>query len=159
MKRIYQLLLIVALCLAGTLYLVFKDVKQANREVRFLYCLDGDSFVAELNGKEIEIRMLAIDCPEKEDAYGIEARDFSKEILENAEEIELVEEKNSGKRDKYDRYLFWVFADGELLQFKLVENGLAKVDYLYGDYSYTPELIRLEKTARENRLGIWSLEE
>ena len=159
MKRSHRLLLILLLCLGLSVYLILKETKQTNREVVFSYCLDGDSFVAVLNEEEIEIRMLAIDCPEKEDAYGEAARDFSRELLENASEIELVEEKGAGSKDRYGRYLFWVFVDGRLLQSELVGNGLAKVDYIYGDYQYLDELKAKEKEARENKLGIWSLEE
>ncbi|MBR0461853.1 MAG: thermonuclease family protein [Erysipelotrichaceae bacterium] len=159
MKRIYQLLLILALCLGGTVYLVLREARQANREVRFLYCLDGDSFAAELNGEEIEIRMLAIDCPEKEDAYGIEARDFSKALLEKAEEIELVEENGAGKKDRYGRYLYWVYADGVLVQEELLENGLARVDYIFDSYKNLDELYAKEKIAKDNKIGIWSAEE
>ncbi len=150
--------MIILLCLGLGVYFIIRESRQTNREVTFSYCLDGDSFVALLNEEEIEIRMLAIDCPEKEDDFGLAARDFSRELLENAGEIELVEEKGS-RKDKYGRYLFWVFVDGRLLQSELVANGLAKVDYIYGDYQYLDELKAKEKEAKDNKLGIWSIEE
>ena len=58
--------------------------------------------------------------------------------------------------DKYDRLLVWVFVDGNLLQKDLVENGYAKVAYLYGDYKYTKELEKVQELASANNLGIWN---
>ena len=43
-------------------------------------------------------------------------------------------------KDKYNRYLAWVYTDGTLLQSELVEKGFAKVAYVYGNYEYTDEL-------------------
>ena len=58
--------------------------------------------------------------------------------------------------DKYDRLLVWVFTDGTLLQKDLVENGYAKVAYLYGDYKYTKELEKVQELSSANNLGIWN---
>ena len=158
MKRLYKIYIFILLLLGLSFYLIFIGYRTANSEVKFLYCLDGDSAVFELNGEEIEVRLLAIDCPEINDPFGTEARDFCKEVLDSAAEIELVRDEGSDERDRYDRELYWIIADGELLQLKLVKNGLAKVDYIYGDYRYTDELKMAETEARNNKLGIWSLQ-
>lgn len=60
------------------------------------------------------------------------------------------------KKDKYNRYLAWVYVDDSLLEEELVQNGLAKVAYLYGDYSYTDELKKVEEEAKENKVGMYS---
>ncbi len=159
MRTVKRLGLILGLCLALSLYLIITEAKTANREVNFRYCLDGDSAVFELNDEEIEVRLLAIDCPEINDPWGEKARDLSRDILSNAQDIELVADKDSETLDRYGRHLFWVYADGELLQLKLLENGLARVDYLFGDYEDTPLLQQAEKKARDSRLGIWRYEE
>ncbi|MBR2577966.1 MAG: thermonuclease family protein, partial [Erysipelotrichaceae bacterium] len=131
MKRLYKIYIFVLLLLGLSFYLIFIGYRTANSEVKFLYCLDGDSAVFELNGEEIEVRLLAIDCPEINDPYGEEARDLSRDILSSADEIELVRDEGSEARDRYGRELYWIMADGELLQKKLIEKGLAKVDYIY----------------------------
>ncbi|MBR3228533.1 MAG: thermonuclease family protein [Erysipelotrichaceae bacterium] len=158
MKRLYKIFIFISIFLGLSLYLIFSEYHVANNEVKFLYCLDGDSAVFELNGKETEVRLLAIDCPEINDPCGMKARDFCKEILDSAGEIELVRDEGSDDEDKYERELYWVITDGELLQLKLVKEGLAKVDYIYGDYRYTDELKKAENEARNNKLGIWSLQ-
>ena len=104
---------------------------------------------------------MAVDTPEsvhptKEvQAYGVEASNFTKEKLQNAQKIELEFDNNSDKTDKYNRYLAWVWADGELLQDLLIKEGLAKVAYLYADYKYTEQLQASEEIAKNSNIKIW----
>ena len=57
--------------------------------------------------------------------------------------------------DKYGRSLGWIFVDDQLLQSYLVENGYAKVAYIYGKYKYVNELCKLESEAINKELNIW----
>ena len=133
----------------------FSEGKRAD----FLYCLDGDSMMFKVEGKEVEVRLLSINCPEISEEYGIEARDLSRKVLSEAEEIRLVEEERSTEFDKYGRRLYWVYADGELLQKILLENGLAKVDYVYGEYDLLDELRNAELEAEIKHIGLWKKDE
>ena len=74
--------------------------------------------------------------------------------MRESKDISLEYEKD--KTDKYDRVLAWVFTDGELLQGKLVREGLAKVAYLYDDYKYTDKLQRYEDGDKKKKINIWS---
>lgn len=131
-------------------------------EVKFSSCVDGDTAKFIMNEKQIKVRFLAIDTPEtshptkKEEPYGREAKEFTCEKIKNAKKIELEFDKNSDKKDKYDRYLAWVFVDDYLLQSELIKNGLAEVAYLYGDYKYTPILQDYEEKAKLNKIGKYS---
>lgn len=125
-------------------------------------CVDGDTAWFNVDGEVIKTRFLAIDTPESTteiEEYGKEASEFTCNILTNAKKIELEYDDNSDKTDKYDRHLVWVFVDETLLQKSLVENGLAEVAYLYGDYKYTNILEESEEIAKENKLNIWSNKE
>lgn len=144
----------------------FEKLSQNNQEtekveVKFVESVDGDTAEFEMNGETIKVRFLAVDTPEsvhptKEvQAYGVEASNFTKEKLQNAKKIELEFDNNSDKTDKYNRYLAWVWIDGELLQDLLVKEGLAKVAYLYADYKYTEQLQESEKVAKEEKNRIW----
>ena len=42
------------------------------------------------------------------------------------------------------------------LQKELIEQGYAKVAYIYGDYLYTNELKNVEKNIKERKIGVWS---
>ena len=50
----------------------------------------------------------------------------------------------------------WVFVDDELLQEKLVSEGLAEVKYVYNDYKYSAHLKDIELDAKNNGIGMWA---
>ena len=79
--------------------------------------------------------------------------------MSNAKKIYLEYDKNSEKEDKYGRLLSFVYADDKMVQKELVKAGLARVAYLYADYTYTSELQKLEETAEQKKVGIWSSNE
>lgn len=141
------------------------EVNAEEIKVKFSKCVDGDTAKFIYKNEEITARFLAIDTPETvhptigEEPFGKEASEYTCNELKNAEEIVLEFDKNSDKQDKYDRYLVWVFVDGNLLQKKLINKGYAEVAYLYDDYKYTSELEKQQEKAKEKKIGIWSLNE
>lgn len=153
MKKLY---IILVLCLFFNINLVKAD------EATFNKCIDGDTVSLKVNRKIKKVRLLAVDAPEikhgnkKADPYGDEAKIYTCTRLKLSKEIKLEYDENSDKTDKYGRLLAWVFVDDELLQEKLVENGLAKVAYLYNDYKYTAKLQKAEVYAKKEKLNIWN---
>ena len=131
-------------------------------KVKFSKCSDGDTAHFLINGVNKTVRFLAIDTPEianKDHAaeyMGDEASNFTCNALKKAKNIYLEYDTNNDKEDKYGRILAFVHVDDELLEAKLVEKGLAKVAYIYGDYAYVEELRELEKNAKKKKLGIWN---
>ena len=93
-----------------------------------------------------------------EETYGKEASNFTKEKLEKATKIELEFDSNADEKDKYDRYLAWIWIDDVLLQDLLVESGLAETYMLQNNYKYAGMLQKSEEIAKNNKLGIWSNE-
>lgn len=135
------------------------NVYANNREEVKLYkCIDGDTIKVIYNNKKVKVRLIAIDTPEINEYYSIEATDFTCNKLKSSSKIELEFDKNSKKKDKYNRYLAWVFCDDILLQNELVKNGYANVAYLYDNYKYTNKLIKSNEIAKENKKGIYSSE-
>lgn len=133
--------------------------KQTTYEATFIDCVDGDTVKLKVNYKAESVRLLAIDTPEigsDPDYYGKEASDYSCALVTGAKKIKVELDSNADKYDKYGRLLAWVFIDGQLLQAELVENGYAKVAYLYDDYTYTEDIKILEDEAQANKIGIWS---
>ena len=133
----------------------------AKETVKFSDCVDGDTIKIIKNEKEYTVRMLAVDTPESVhptkgvEYYGKEASEYTCNTVKNAKKIELEYDENSDKEDKYGRLLAWVFVDNTLLQELLVENGYAKIAYLYDDYKYTKELEKKQETASIKNIGIW----
>lgn len=141
------------------IFFISIGVVKAKEEVTLSKCVDGDTAWFISDGDKIKVRFLAIDTPEstnKKELYGKEASEFTCTLLTNASEIEIEYDDNSDKIDKYDRHLVWIFVDGELLQEKIIDNGLGEVTYLYGDYKYTNILKEAQEGAKDKQLGIWS---
>jgi micrococcal nuclease len=120
-------------------------------------CGDGDTARFIIKNEEKKVRFLAIDTPEvdKNDPYSREAKEYTCNMLKNANEIYLEYDSNSDKEDKYGRVLAFVHVDGVLLEKDLIEHGYAKVAYIYGDYNYVEELKKAEEVAKNNKIGIW----
>jgi len=121
-------------------------------------CVDGDT--AWFNYKEdvIKVRFLAVNTMElkSNDVNADLAKEFTCNELTNAKTIKLEFDSKSDEKDKYERYLSWVFVDDSLLQTKLIEKGYAEVKYIYDDYKYVDQLKEQEKIAKEKKIGIWS---
>ena len=132
------------------------------KTVKLDSCIDGDTISVIMSKRKVKVRMLAIDTPElehnnkKEEPYGLEAKNFTCNRLKKAKKIELEFDKKSSKKDKYDRYLAWVFYDGKLLQKEIVKNGYADVTYLYDNYKYIDQLKEANTYAKLNKKGIYS---
>ena len=71
------------------------------------------------------------------------------------EDDEIEYDPNSDKLDKYNRHLVWVFVDNKLLQNIIIQNGLAEIKYIYGEYMYTNTLENSLNIAKENKIGMW----
>ena len=132
------------------------------KEVLFSSCIDGDTAVFKMNKRNIKVRFLAVDAPElkhfdtEEQPYAKEASNYTCKKLKNAKKIELEFDEKSKKKDKYNRYLAWVFIDDKLLQNELVKNGYVKVTYLYDDYKYIDVLKKSEEKAKQSKKGIYN---
>ena len=141
--------------------IVFANTKE---KVKFVKCVDGDTAKFERNNKVFILRFLAVNTPETKspkkgvEFYGKEASNYTCNKLKEAKTIEIEYDNQSDRKDRYNRNLGWVFLDDKLLQKDLVENGYAKVDYIYGKYKYVDELKELEKKAKNSKKGLWQKE-
>jgi endonuclease YncB( thermonuclease family) len=125
-------------------------------------CTDGDTARFRINETTYATRFLAIDTPEVSGTlmpWGLAAKTYTCDTLQQAEVIVLQSDPESDVFDAYNRLLAWVWVDGELLQYKLVEESLAWVKYLYGDYVYNSTMIRLEATVQKEGKKIWGEED
>jgi len=113
--------------------------------------IDGDTI--EIEGGYY-VRYIGIDTPEKgEPLYG-EATEANRNLVEGKK---VYLEKDVEDKDEYGRLLRYVWVDNTMVNAELVRLG-----YAYS-YSYPPNtkyqayFLQLEKEAREQRLGLWSL--
>ncbi|WP_335868924.1 thermonuclease family protein [Bacillus sp. 2205SS5-2] len=133
-------------------------------EVELVRSIDGDTIKVSYRGDEENIRLLLIDTPETNhpqlgvQPFGQEAKEFTMDLVENADMLEL-EFDIGQKRDKYQRLLAYVYADGVMVQELLVREGLARVAYVYPPNTrYVDQLKGLQEHAQGSALGIWSVE-
>lgn len=126
--------------------------------------IDGDTIlVINDEGNEERVRLLLIDTPESVhpdgivEAYGIESSDYAKEYFKGVKKVEL--EIGENPRDKYDRLLAHVFVNGENFGLHMVEQGYARVAYVYEpNTKYLSNFEEAENRARQDGLNIWSIE-
>ncbi len=140
----------VLLIVAGILALVllqFLSVKQMSG--RIVGVQDGDTVTLLEGGQEFRIRLDGIDCPEKNQAYGQVARQFTADKAFNRDVKVRWKEK-----DRYGRYLGTLITPrGENLNKELLKAGLA---WHYKQYSDSFVLAGLERQARKERRGLWA---
>lgn len=161
-KYIYKL--VVLLLIICPFRVLAEDITFNKETVTLEKCIDGDTATfKDSSGNSYKTRFLAIDTPETvhptkgEQPYGKEASNYTCNTLTSASSIQLETDPNSDIKDRYGRLLAWVYVDGKLLQESLVEQGLAKVAYLYGNYKYTEQLKVVESNAKTSKLGVWSI--
>lgn len=166
MKKTISLMIFSIIKKSLIFFLIFPLIVFANtkEKVKFSKCVDGDTAKFERNNKVFTLRFLAVNTPETKspkkgvEFYGKESSKYTCDRLEKAKTIEIEYDKNSDKSDRYGRKLGWVFLDDKLLQKDLVENGYAKVEYVYGKYKYLDELKKLETIAKKEKIGLWQKE-
>jgi len=111
--------------------------------------VDGDTIEVLHNGRPERVRLVGIDSPERNQAFGSRARQFTgKQVFR-----QIVTVRSAGS-DPYGRTLGEVILpDGRSLNRELVANGLA---WHYRRFSADRDLARLEEEARAARRGLWS---
>jgi micrococcal nuclease len=110
---------------------------------------DGDTIVVLVGRKQHTIRLAEVDCPEKKQAFGSQAKKFTSDLV--FAKTVTVETQTI---DRYGREVAHVILqDGRDLNRELVRAGLA---WWYKRYSKDESLGELEREARLNKRGLWS---
>jgi endonuclease YncB( thermonuclease family) len=110
---------------------------------------DGDTITVLDGTTQVRVRLNGIDCPEKGQAFGSQARRLTSELAFGR----AVTVRPVGS-DRYGRTLAEVvLPDGRILNRELVAAGMA---WHYTRYSKDETLSKLERQARKVGLGVWS---
>ncbi len=143
MKRRSALLLLIS-----TLW-YFSSALAADFTGRVIGVSDGDTITVLHNGKGERIRLHGIDCPEKRQAFGNRAKQFTSNLVfAKTVTVQAVD------RDRYGRTVGVVLLpDGRSLNHELVRAGLA---WMYRRYTNDQSLSDLEEEARVARRGLWA---
>jgi endonuclease YncB( thermonuclease family) len=111
---------------------------------------DGDTIEVMYNGRAVKVRLHGIDTPEKAQAFGTKAKQFTADLVHRQQVTVEVHDT-----DHYGRLVAEVrLSDGRSLNRELVRAGMA---WWYRQYApKDAELARLEADARQAKLGLWS---
>jgi micrococcal nuclease len=141
-RILWRLSLLLALGLASSLL--------ADSSGRVVGVTDGDTITVRTEDRRtVKVRLNGIDCPEKGQAFGKRAKEFTSRYAFG----QTVAIKEHGG-DRYGRVIGdVVLGDGRSLNAELVRAGLA---WHYTEYSIDQHLARLETEARAGRVGLWS---
>lgn len=136
------------LILVATLFAFARVQGEAEFQGKVVGVADGDTISVMHEGKAEKIRLAEIDCPEKRQAFGRKAKDFTSEKAFG----KIVTVRIYGK-ERYGRTLGEVILpNGESLNQDLLKAGLA---WQYRKYSHDPFLSGLESEAKEAKRGLW----
>lgn len=117
-------------------------------EARCVRVDDGDSLRVIVGEREARVRLHGIDCPEKGQPFGDEARDFTRaRALDRDVTLEVVD------ADRYGRLLAKVHAGDVDLNLELVAAGLAWHSTLH---SSDPALAAAQQAAQREGRGLWA---
>jgi len=111
--------------------------------------LDSDTIDVLHNGKAERIRLNGVDCPEKKQAFGQKAKQFTSSLVFGETVVVVPSEKDRYKRTVGDVFL----SNGVNLSYELVKAGLA---WWYRKYSDDVVLAVLELEAQLERRGLWA---
>jgi micrococcal nuclease len=146
MLKRYALLFLIVLATACN-----NEEKDTNKD--YIYKVvgvkDGDTMVLlSPDNKTTTVRLAEVDCPEKSQAFGQAAKQFTSDLC-FGKQVKLI----ANTQDRYGRTVGQVeLADGTNVNYALVKNGYA---WQYLAYSKSPQLATLEQQARQSHVGLW----
>lgn len=119
--------------------------------VRVARVLDGDSLVTESRGREVEVRLLGINTPERNECFADEALAAARALVGDSVRLEGSEE------DRFGRLLGYVYnSAGLLVNLELVASGYALA--LSTDHPFETEFKEAETDAFRARRRRWEPE-
>jgi len=121
--------------------------------------LETATIAAVVDGDTIEltdgrrVRYIGINTPERNQPYYKEATDANRQLVEGRK-VQL--EVDVETFDQYGRTLAYIWVDGVMANFEIVNRGFANVFTVPPNVKYEAELRQAERDAREAGRGLWA---
>jgi micrococcal nuclease len=112
--------------------------------------IDGDSFEGRANGQNYRIRLFGIDAPEKGQDFYQKSKDRLGQLCKEGPILIKIRNKDYFGRWVADAYS----VKGDFINQAMVKEGMA---WHFTKYSKDPTLKKLERDARDAKIGIWSI--
>ena len=145
---------ILLLILTSIVFISSVNAEEQKEEVKLINCDSAVLLTVETSTGYKRIRLLMMDS--STGSLDKEINNYVCNKVKNASKLEIEIDPLSDKENKYKETLVYLYVDGSLLQKDLISLGYAQVNYVYNDYKYVDELCDLQKSALENKLGIWN---
>ncbi len=145
---------ILLMILTSIIFINSVNAEEQKEEVKLINCDSAVSLTVETTTGYKRIRLLMMDS--STGSLDKEINNYVCNKVKNASKLEIELDPLSDKENKYKETLVYLYVDGSLLQNDLISLGYAQVNYVYNDYKYVDELCNLQKSALENKLGIWN---
>lgn len=116
------------------------------------YIVDGDTFdVVDKNKQKQRIRIFGIDTPEKRQEFGLTAKEFTRELLEDKYvEVDTV------ALGQYNRVVAIVKVNGQSVAEELLKAGLAFASG--SNHRLANHYFSLQEQAKSRNVGLWKSE-
>jgi micrococcal nuclease len=121
--------------------------------------LESVAVAAVIDGDTIEltdgrrVRYIGINTPERNQPYYAEATDTNRQLI-GGNQIQL--EFDVETFDQYGRTLAYVWANGQLVNFELVQRGFANAFTVPPNVRYETDFRSAEQAARDAGRGLWA---
>ncbi len=111
--------------------------------------IDGDTVILE---DGTHVRYVGINAPERDQPYFAEAVALNRRLTEG-KHVRL--EEDEVQEDGYYRLLAYVYVDRDMVNARLIEEGLAHVFVIPPNLRYYDRFLELQRRARAARRGMW----
>ena len=136
--------------LSIALFLTVISQVHADFNGKVIKVIDGDTVdILTPKKQKIRVRLLDIDAPESQQAYGKASRKYLASLI--AGKNVFVQESN---KDIYQRTLGTIYLEQININAKMVANGFAWA-YRYKGIVNNNNMLKLESKAKQNKKGLW----
>ena len=109
---------------------------------------DGDTIVIlDANNNQITLRLAEIDCPEKGQPFGTQAKNYTSNLV-FGKNITYIKTDT----DRYGRTIAKVYINNKYLSEEIIKAGMGWWYYKYSTNQYLGEL---QSEAKRNKIGLW----
>ena len=112
--------------------------------------IDGDTIDVLLDGKQVRIRYVGVNTPERDEPCYSDATQANRDLVDG-KTVTLV--TDTSDTDRHDRFLRYIYADGVFVNDSLVRNGYAEAVLYQPDDAFYEDFLVLEKSAASANRG------
>ncbi len=137
----------------------------ATDHYRVVRVVDGDTFIASIDGEDVRVRLIGVDTPESVhpnkdvEYFGVEASDFLKNMLKDERVFFKYDQNNSATnhKDRYNRMLAYAYraSDSLFVNAEIIRQGYGHA-YTNFPFTFLEDFLKLERDARMQQRGLWA---